>query len=158
MKINTSGFYIYILKLSYRMILQRRLYGIKTVCFLVFIILCNRQLFFFPLTLNKPLKDCIQGKLLNLTLKSSDIKSFRSSLQSHPLRIILDIISFFIHLQIVCYLLSHLTSAVVYWRPQDKIIKEGFLEFFWVKTEYSAKLFSAVFSWCTEKFRRKRHW
>ena len=69
-----------------RMTLQRRLYGIFTVCFIIFMISCNFKLVsFFDKSLNKPLKDYLLGKRLNLTEGSSYYISFRLFLQSRPL-------------------------------------------------------------------------
>ena len=73
-----------------RMRLQRRLYGIYTVCFLIFMIPCNCKLvFFFAKSSFKSLDYYIQGRILNLSLESTNIKSVCSSLQSHPLWITL---------------------------------------------------------------------
>ena len=48
---------------------QRRLYKIYTVYFLI--LLCTCKLFFFvAMSINRPLKDNIQGRRLNLTLSS----------------------------------------------------------------------------------------
>jgi len=56
---------------------KRRLCRLYTVCFLSFISPCNRKLVsFFALSLYKLLNDCIQVRRLNLTLESSDVKSF----------------------------------------------------------------------------------
>ena len=56
----------------------------KTIyCFFIFIILCNRRLVSFVSSSNTPFIDCtIQGRRLNLTLESSDLKSLRSSFKS----------------------------------------------------------------------------
>ena len=73
-----------------RIRLQRRLYGIYTVCFLIFMIPCNCKLvFFFAKSSFKSLDYYIQGRILNLSLESTNIKSVCSSLQSHPLWITL---------------------------------------------------------------------
>ena len=84
----TPIFSTFILQITYiqrypqRMRLQKRLYGIFTVCFLIYMIPCNCKLVsFFAKSLNKPLKD----RRLNLTLGSLCFKSSRTSLQSHPL-------------------------------------------------------------------------
>ena len=67
-----------------RMRLQRRLYGIYTVCPLIFIILCNCKLVcFFAKSVYKTLQDYIQGRKVNLTMGLSYY--LRSSLQSHSL-------------------------------------------------------------------------
>ena len=51
-----------------------------------FTIACNCKLVaFFAKSSNTPLNKYIQGRRLNLTLESSYLMSFRSSLQSHPL-------------------------------------------------------------------------
>ena len=66
-----------------RMRLHRRLYRMYTVCFLIFMIPCNCKLVYLLFKLlNMYVKDSIQGIRLNLTLESSYLKSFRSSLQS----------------------------------------------------------------------------
>ena len=66
-----------------RMRLQRLLYKTYTVCFLLFMISCNCKLvsFFAKSLLTKRL----YWRRLNLTSKSSNVNTFRSSLQSHPL-------------------------------------------------------------------------
>jgi len=66
-----------------RMRLQRLLYKTYTVCFLLFMISCNCKLvsFFAKSLLTKRL----YCRRLNLTSKSSNVNTFRSSLQSHPL-------------------------------------------------------------------------
>ena len=54
--------------------------------YFVFIIPCNKvAVLFFAKSFNKPLKYYILGSSLNLNLESSYFKSFRSSLQSHPM-------------------------------------------------------------------------
>ena len=69
---------------------KRRLYGIYNVCFLILMITCSCKLvsFFFQ-SLNHPLKEYIQGRLFNSTLRIIFLKIFRSSLQSHPVWVIL---------------------------------------------------------------------
>ena len=65
-------------------------YRICTVWFLIFMALCNCKIIsFFVKWLNQPLNDFIQGRRLELTLESTYLKCFRSSLQSHPLWVIL---------------------------------------------------------------------
>ena len=79
-KIHIATIYVFIQSFSPRLKLQRR-----TVCFLVFTNPCkNKLVSFFILSLNKQLKDHNLNRRLNLTLGSSNFKSFRSSLQSHP--------------------------------------------------------------------------
>ena len=52
----------------------------------VFMIPCNFELvIFFAKSYKYPLEDNIQGRSFNFTLRSSYLKSFRSSLQFHPL-------------------------------------------------------------------------
>ena len=68
------------------MTLQRRLYGIITVCLLIFTISFNCKLVsFFAKSLNQPLKDNLLGKRLDLIEKLSYCMSFRLSLPSRPL-------------------------------------------------------------------------
>ena len=68
-----------------RMRLQRRVNRIYTVCFRTFLTACNCELvYFFVKSINRQEKDYILTQL-DLTLKSSYYKSFRSSLRSHPL-------------------------------------------------------------------------
>ena len=68
-----------------RMRLQKRLYIIYTVYYLIFSILCSFKLVsFFVMSINRPIKDNIQDKRLNLFLQSSYFMSFRSTLKSHP--------------------------------------------------------------------------
>ena len=79
--------------------LQRRLYGIYTVYFPIFIISCNCKLIsFFAKFLKKPSK----GKQLILTLKSSCFNSYKSSLQSHPLRVTLYMFALPFNLGVLC--------------------------------------------------------
>ena len=65
-----------------RMRLPRRLYEIYSFCYLTFMIHYHS---FFGSSLNKTFKYCVQGRIWNLTWRSSYLKSCRSSLQSHPL-------------------------------------------------------------------------
>ena len=68
-----------------RIILQRRLYGINTACFLIFRISCNYKcICFYAQSLERPYMH-IHGRILYLTLEMLYLKSCRSSLQSHPL-------------------------------------------------------------------------
>ena len=73
------------------MILQRLLNGIYTVCFLTNYDSLQLKINFFlcPIIKNTITKTLVKGKGLISTLESSHIKSFRSSLQSHPLRVTL---------------------------------------------------------------------
>ena len=66
-----------------RMRLQRRLYRVDTVCFLIFMVYSCKLDSFFAKSFNKQLIDCIQGRRLNLTWESSYLKNFESSLQFH---------------------------------------------------------------------------
>ena len=68
-----------------RMRLHRRLYGIYTVCFLIFTHCNTKLLSFFAKIFNKPLTDFIDSIRLNLTLGWAYLKSFKLSLQFHPL-------------------------------------------------------------------------
>ena len=72
-----------------RMRLQRRLYGIYIVCFLIFMIPCNYKLLsFFVNSLNKSFK----GRRLNFNLEKSYLTSFKPSLKSHSLWVTLYIV------------------------------------------------------------------
>ena len=63
-----------------RMRLHRRLNGIYTLCFLMFITHCNTKLLsFFAKIFNKPLTDFIHSIRLNLTLGWAYLKSFKLS-------------------------------------------------------------------------------
>ena len=69
-----------------RMRLQRQLYGFYTVIFLIVLVPWNCKLVsFFAKSLNKPVKDFIQGRRPKLTLKLPYLKYVKSSLRSHPL-------------------------------------------------------------------------
>ena len=63
--------------------LQRQLCKMSVLLYLWFP--ATIELFLFVWSLNKPWKYYIQGRRLNLTWKSSNFMSFKSSLQSHPL-------------------------------------------------------------------------
>ena len=80
--------YVYVQSYPRRIFLQRRLYGIYNVIFNLFMIIFQcKLLFFFVKSLKKPFKVYIQDSRFNINLGSSYLKSFKSSLQSHPLRV-----------------------------------------------------------------------
>ena len=61
-----------------RMRPHRRLYGIDTVCFLIFMIPCSYELLsFFAKILNKPFKDYTQGRRLHINLGWSYLKRIK---------------------------------------------------------------------------------
>ena len=69
-----------------------------TVYFLIFIVSFNYKLLsFFSKSLNKPLKDYIQDRRLNLNLGLSYLKSFKSSLQSLPLWVTLQVLQVLVY-------------------------------------------------------------
>ena len=65
--------------------LQRRLYRIYTVCFLIITIPFSFKTVSLAKSSKKPLKDYVQGRRLNLTMRWSNFNNFCSYLQSYIL-------------------------------------------------------------------------
>ena len=69
-----------------RLRLQRRLYGIYSVCFLIFTIPCIFKLIsFYAKSFKTPLKDSIKGRKLIQYWDLAYRKNFQSFFQCHPL-------------------------------------------------------------------------
>ena len=110
--------FVYVQGYPQRIRLQRRLYGIYNVCFKLFIIIFHCTLLsFFVKSLNKPFKVFMQDSRFNINLGSLYLKSFKSSLQSYPLRVSLQFkfhaskFNSGIHLVVISYLFNPIFAA-----------------------------------------------
>ena len=93
--------YIYAHTWIQRMRLQRRQYGIYSVCSIIFMIPCNYKLLFsFPKSVNYPFKDCIPWAV---NLESSYLKYF------HVVFTVLFLVSNPVSLHNMCFHYMHYT-------------------------------------------------